>query len=209
MKRRLESIWAKGGHIQVSDLSNDFFLVRFSDGDDYYRVAFQGPWKIYDYYITVARWTPNFNEEDPILMWVRLPKFPIHFFNKTIVNRIGNHIGRTVRMDLATSEGARARYARVCVEIDISKPLLGKYMIGDRVLFVEYESLENICFHCGMYGHKEASCPILLPAEKCVVQPVTPPPASPVNESEKEAGSWMIVNRRQKKKAVNAPARMI
>ncbi|CAN1122475.1 hypothetical protein LINPERPRIM_LOCUS2738 [Linum perenne] len=172
MKRRLESIWAKGGHIQVSDLSNDFFLVRFSDGDDYYRVAFQGPWK-------------------------------------TIVNRIGNHIGRTVRMDLATSEGARARYARVCVEIDISKPLLGKYMIGDRVLFVEYESLENICFHCGMYGHKEASCPILLPAEKCVVQPVTPPPASPVNESEKEAGSWMIVNRRQKKKAVNAPARMI
>ncbi|CAN1165050.1 hypothetical protein LINPERPRIM_LOCUS33532 [Linum perenne] len=37
-------------------------------------------------------------------------------------------------MDLATSEGAQARYTRVCVEVDLTKPLLGKYMIGDCVL---------------------------------------------------------------------------
>ncbi|CAN1811454.1 hypothetical protein LINPERHAP1_LOCUS26225 [Linum perenne] len=115
--RRPEYLWAKGGRIQVSDLSNDFFLVRFSDAEDYQRDAFHGPWKI-------------------------------------AVNRIGNHIGRTIRMDLATTEGARARYARVCVEIDLSKPLLGKYMIGDCVFYVEYESIENICYTCGFYGHK-------------------------------------------------------
>ncbi|CAN1797504.1 hypothetical protein LINPERHAP1_LOCUS21292, partial [Linum perenne] len=110
---------------------------------------------------TVARWTPNFNEEEPlrtILNWVRLPKLPIHYFNHVAVNRIGNHIGRTIQMDLATAEGARARYARVCLEIDISKPLLGKYMIGDRVFYVEYESIENICYMCGFYGHKKDSC---------------------------------------------------
>ncbi|CAN1811456.1 Putative ribonuclease H protein At1g65750 [Linum perenne] len=97
--RRPEYLWAKGGRIQVSDLSNDFFLVRFSDAEDYQRDAFHGPWKIYDYYITVARWTPNFNEEEPlrtILTWVRLPKLPIHYFNHIAVNRIGNHIGRTI-----------------------------------------------------------------------------------------------------------------
>ncbi|CAN1179261.1 hypothetical protein LINPERHAP1_LOCUS37816 [Linum perenne] len=36
-------------------------------------------------------------------------------------------------MDLVTKEGARARYARVCVEVDLTKPLLGKYVIDNRV----------------------------------------------------------------------------
>ncbi|CAN1188053.1 hypothetical protein LINPERHAP1_LOCUS28172 [Linum perenne] len=113
-------------------MANNFFLVRFSDEEDYQRAAFGGLWKIYDYYITVARWSPSFNDEEPlktIMTWGRLPKLPIQYFNHVAVNRIGNYIGRTIRMDLATSEGARARYARVCVEIDLSKPLLGKYMI--------------------------------------------------------------------------------
>ncbi|CAN1334533.1 hypothetical protein LINPERPRIM_LOCUS36440 [Linum perenne] len=50
-----------------------------------------------------------------ILAWVRLPRFPIHYFNHLAVTRIGNYIGKTARIDLATTEGARARYARVCV----------------------------------------------------------------------------------------------
>ncbi|CAN1185476.1 hypothetical protein LINPERHAP2_LOCUS37574 [Linum perenne] len=83
IRRRLKSLWARLGHIQVSDIANNFFLVRFSTEDDYKRALFGGPWKI-------------------------------------SVERIGNHIGKTVRMDLATAQGARARYARVCVEVDIS-----------------------------------------------------------------------------------------
>ncbi|CAN1164083.1 hypothetical protein LINPERPRIM_LOCUS32984 [Linum perenne] len=74
---------------------------------------------------------------------------PIHYFNNIAVTRIGNCIGKTVRLDLATETGARARYARVYVEVDLSKPLLGKYMIENRTFHVEYESLENICFTCG------------------------------------------------------------
>ncbi|CAN1800487.1 hypothetical protein LINPERHAP1_LOCUS22551 [Linum perenne] len=116
-------------------MSNSFFLVRFSNEDDYQRAAFECPWKIFDYYITVAWWTPDFNEEAPIrkiLTWVRLPKLPIQYFNYKAVERIGNHIGKTIHLDLATEEGARARYARVCVEVDLARPLLGKYIIEDR-----------------------------------------------------------------------------
>ncbi|CAN1186603.1 hypothetical protein LINPERHAP2_LOCUS38213, partial [Linum perenne] len=64
LKRRLEVLWGRAGHIQVSDLSNDFFLVRFSSADDYQRAAFNGPWKMFDYYIIVARWSPDFNKEN-------------------------------------------------------------------------------------------------------------------------------------------------
>ncbi|CAN1165459.1 hypothetical protein LINPERHAP2_LOCUS26163 [Linum perenne] len=203
LRRRLEFLWAKGGRIQVSDLSNDFFLVRFSDADDYQRAAFHGPWKMYDYYITVARWTPSFNEEEPIrtiLTWVRLPKLHIHYFNHVAVNRIGNHIGKTIRMDLATAEGARARYARVCVEIDLSKPLLEKYMIGDRVFYIEYESIENFCYLCGLYGCKADSCPscklVVSPTEPSTVQE----PEKEIVSDERDTGSWMVVSHKQRKK---------
>ncbi|CAN1179210.1 hypothetical protein LINPERHAP2_LOCUS34079 [Linum perenne] len=201
IKRRLESLWARTGHIQVTDMSNAFYLVRFSDAEDYQKAAFGGPWKIFDYYITVARWSPEFNEEAPIqkiLTWVRLPKLPIHYFNLIAVERIGNHIGRTVRLDLATSEGARARYARLCVEVDLTKPLLGKYMVDGRVFLIEYESLDNICFSCGMYGHKLGECPLNAPSVQ-VPSPESVAEPSAMPTADEDSGSWMVVARRSRK----------
>ncbi|CAN1181650.1 hypothetical protein LINPERHAP2_LOCUS35530, partial [Linum perenne] len=210
VKRRLETLWAKSGHIQVSDIASSSFLVRFSTAEDYHRAAFEGPWKIYDFYFSVTRWTPSFNEDEPlktILTWVRLPKLPIHFFNRVAVTRIGNFIGKTVRLDLATSEGARARYARVCVEVDISKPLIGKFMIDERTYYVIYESLENICAECGMYGHKADCCLLRTP-------PVTNHDKSEETVKETESkvegavGDWMIVQRksRAKNNKLNQPS---
>ncbi|CAN1146661.1 hypothetical protein LINPERHAP1_LOCUS9255 [Linum perenne] len=82
-----------------------------------------------------------------------LLKLPIHYFNNLSVTRIRNHIGKTVRLDLATLEGDKARYSRACVEVDLSKPLMGKYMIEDRTYFIEYQRLDDICFTCGFYEH--------------------------------------------------------
>ncbi|CAN1824410.1 hypothetical protein LINPERHAP1_LOCUS30771 [Linum perenne] len=153
LRRRLEFLWAKGGRIPVSDLSNDFFLVRFSDADDYQRAAFHGPWKV-------------------------------------AVNRIGNHIGKMIRMDLATTEGARARYARVCVEIDLSKPLLGKYMIGDRVFYIEYESIKNFCYLCGLYGYKADSCPSCKPVASPADPPIVQEPDKVASSEERDTGGF-------------------
>ncbi|CAN1154380.1 hypothetical protein LINPERHAP2_LOCUS19982 [Linum perenne] len=162
MKRRLEALWARSGPIQVSDLANNFFLVRFSSESDYSTAAFGGPWKV-------------------------------------AVKRIGDHIGKTVRLDLATKEGARGRFARVCVEIDISKPLLGKYMIEDRIFKIEYESLENICFDCGFYGHKKDVC-----LARTVTQAAESASAKlTVSDDvvvDQEVGEWMTVQRRNRRK---------
>ncbi|CAN1136189.1 hypothetical protein LINPERPRIM_LOCUS20946 [Linum perenne] len=201
VKRKLESIWARIGTISFSDVANSFFLVRFSDDSDYQRAAFGGPWKIFDYYFSVARWTPSFNEEEPIRSihtWVCLPKLPIHYFNRLAVTHIGNCIGRTVKLDLATSEEAHVCYARVCVEVDISKPLLGKYLLEDKTYYVEYESLENICFSCGIYGHMLDACvPPTTPVQEGVTaeKDMNPPESQ---EGEKATGEWMTVTQKSR-----------
>ncbi|CAN1762671.1 hypothetical protein LINPERHAP1_LOCUS8480, partial [Linum perenne] len=132
-----------------------------------------------------------------ILTWIRLPKLPIHFFNQTAITRIGNHIGRTIRLDLATAEGAPARYARVYIEVDLSEPLLGKYMIGDRVFLVEYESLENVYFVCGKYGHKMDACPTVAPSQALEVAEEPSPAAKDSSTEDGDVGSWMTVTRRR------------
>ncbi|CAN1854622.1 hypothetical protein LINPERHAP1_LOCUS41403 [Linum perenne] len=161
VKRRLESLWARKGCIQVSDIANSFFLVRFSDSDDYQWAAFGGPWKM-------------------------------------AMTQIGNCIGKTVKLDLATSEGARARYARVCMEVDISKPLLGKYMIENRTFFVEYESFGNICVTCGFHGHKTEGCTISEHAKPS--QGAEMSSDSSPTDQEGDAGEWMVVQRRNRGK---------
>ncbi|CAN1174439.1 Ubiquitin C-terminal hydrolase 12 [Linum perenne] len=166
IRSRLNSLWAKQGRIQVSNISNSFFAVRFTSQADYDCALTKGLWTLNDYYITVRRWQPFFNPNLQnvwkTLTWVRLPDLPLELFNEEAVLRIGNLMGSAVRVELPAQEEALGKYARVCVEIDLMKPLLRKYSLLDRTMFVEYEVLLWICFFCGRYGHKLESCPAKL-----------------------------------------------
>ncbi|CAN1126723.1 hypothetical protein LINPERHAP2_LOCUS3596 [Linum perenne] len=75
-----------------------------------------------------------------------------------VLTIIGNKIGKTVRLDLTTLGGSRGNFARICVEVDLSKPLLSKYRLRRRVRRIEYEGLHTICYSCGCYGHAQDLC---------------------------------------------------
>ncbi|CAL1412878.1 unnamed protein product [Linum trigynum] len=147
--RRLETLWAKCGTIQVSSLSFSFYVVRFTSQIDYEQAAAGGPWMINDFYITVRPWRRNFNtkhaEVASIMVWARFPGLPREFINKEAVERIAEKIGKPIRVDRATQSGDRGRYARVSIKIDLTKPLLSKFKIEGITYYVEYEGLHRIC----------------------------------------------------------------
>ncbi|MBA0751721.1 hypothetical protein Gogos_000626, partial [Gossypium gossypioides] len=78
--------------------------------------------------------------------------------------------------------------------------LLGRF-VRLAVMRVEYESLPNVCFACGHYGHMKESCPTLHVQEKLGGENVdlnleTRSNGSMVNhEGANEFGHWMLVNR--------------
>lgn len=55
---------------------------------------------------------------------------------------------------------SQAKFARICVEIDLSKPLKRGFWIGDEehrsMVVVFYERLLVFYFKCGLIGHGEA-----------------------------------------------------
>ncbi|CAN1144934.1 hypothetical protein LINPERHAP2_LOCUS14393 [Linum perenne] len=124
-----------------------------------------------------------------------------------VLTIIGDRIGKTVRLDHTTLEGSRGNFARVCVEVDLSKPLLSKYRLRRRVRRVEYEGLHTIFYSCGCYGHGLESCPNK-EEEGQVVEP-TGLIANPVFQSsgfeelrpkiEEYFGPWMKVTRSSRK----------
>ncbi|KAK0602891.1 hypothetical protein LWI29_037935 [Acer saccharum] len=67
-------------------------------------------------------------------------------------------LGTAIKVDPITESQARGRFARICVEIDITKPLRSSLAVEDRDIKVEYENLGLICFKCGRVGHNWESC---------------------------------------------------
>ncbi|KAJ9152791.1 hypothetical protein P3X46_026312 [Hevea brasiliensis] len=92
------------------------------------------------------------------MVWVQIPDLPIEYFNKSFLLKVGNKIGRTVPVDDTTLQATQGKYARVCVEVDLSKSLLLKFCLRHRIKRIEYKGVHQICFSCNCYGHWVDEC---------------------------------------------------
>ncbi|KAL4391613.1 hypothetical protein AHAS_Ahas03G0262600 [Arachis hypogaea] len=167
-QRRLEIMWGKNGSIDVIDLGNDFFLVKFYNSEDLDFALMEGPWKILDHYLTIRLWKPDFNLEDvaidKIAAWIRLPGLAIEYYNRPILEKIRNIVGRTIKVDTNTAEVSRHKFARICVEVDLEKLLVSQYQINGRyVLIIGYEKGKIGVFGIWAMGTETAqkSLPVL------------------------------------------------
>ncbi|KAJ4831136.1 hypothetical protein Tsubulata_000669 [Turnera subulata] len=92
------------------------------------------------------------------MAWVRLPGLPLMYYDDDLLSTFATAIGTPVRIDSNTSQATRALYARMCVEVDLSQPLVPLVSIQDEVFKVQYEGLHTICLNCGRFGHKTVHC---------------------------------------------------
>lgn len=61
-------------------------------------------------------------------------------------------------MDKTTEMAKRGKFVRMCIEMDISKPLIPKIVVRGKVQRVEYETIGTVCFKCGFVGHIDNMC---------------------------------------------------
>ncbi|KAG2266050.1 hypothetical protein Bca52824_073129 [Brassica carinata] len=163
LSRKLKELWKPKGSMFVMDLPRQFFMVRFELEEEYMAALVGGPWRAFGSYLMVQAWSPEFDPlKDEIVttpVWVRLSNIPVNFYHKTILMGIAKGLGRPIKVDLTTLNFKRARIARICVEINLHKPLKGTVMINGEMYFVSYEGISTICSTCGMYGHLVHACP--------------------------------------------------
>lgn len=160
----------KSDNFELIDLPNNFFVFRSTEKSLSNKLLFEGPWAIQGHYLAVQRWSPNFNpysnKKSKVAIWIRVPTLPVHMYTEEFMLELGNMVGKALKVDLNTlaqrdnkvNEVARAKFARVSVEVDLNKQLKSKFMIRTQLYIVEYEGLNTICFRCGTYGHSQEQC---------------------------------------------------
>ncbi|KAJ4846151.1 hypothetical protein Tsubulata_034330 [Turnera subulata] len=183
---RLQRLWSLRGGFRVIDLDHNYYLVKLTDHQDYLHVLTGGPWVILDHYLTVESWQPNFDlsrhKVTSIVAWVRVPGLSTELYQLAILKEICNRIGRMIRVDYSTQKTERGRFAKVVVELDISKPLETEACVDGVWYPIVYESLPQVCFNCGRAGHLMVNCPIVVfPTPS--VSATTPHQPMPVSSS--------------------------
>ena len=64
-----------------------------------------------------------------------------------------------LKVDDTIGSLSRGHYAHICVEEDLTKPLVSKFKLCRQIRRIKYEGIHLICFECGRYGHRIETCP--------------------------------------------------
>ncbi|GKV21520.1 hypothetical protein SLEP1_g31494 [Rubroshorea leprosula] len=86
------------------------------------------------------------------------PGLSAEYYDTISLQRIGNEIRTLLRVDAHTAHHTRGQYARVCVRIDLNKPLVKLLRLGKIRQKVVYEGIRGLCFACGRIGHRKKVC---------------------------------------------------
>jgi hypothetical protein len=137
-------------------------MVKFDLEADRKKVISGGPWMILDHYVAIRPWTTNFISSqvkiNKTLVWIRFPSLEIEYYDESLLLALATAVGRPVKVDIHTLDASRGKFARVCIEIDLDKPVVGKVWFRDFWYHVEYEGLHLMCKSCGIYGHVARNC---------------------------------------------------
>ncbi|CAJ2637226.1 unnamed protein product, partial [Trifolium pratense] len=199
------------------------------------KIITNGPWMLFDHYLAVARWTPDFASPhakvEKTLVWIRFPGLNLLYYDESVLLGLASVVGTPVKVDTNTLSVERGRFARICVEIDLTLPVVGKVNVNGHWYNVQYEGLHIICGGCGCYGHHTRDCTktTMLPNKKIAV--VATQGGAPVGDARREKsvsepnkesgadnletnaakinvvhGDWLVVQRRKKNNKKNNPS---
>ena len=84
-----------------------------------------------------------------IAVWIRLNGLPIEYYNAEALYLIRKAIGNVLRVDTHTTLEARGKFARLCIQVDVTKPLVAAIKIGKLEQPVCYEGIQKLCFDYG------------------------------------------------------------
>ncbi|XP_020238813.1 uncharacterized protein LOC109817874 [Cajanus cajan] len=151
------------------------------------------------------------------------------FYDESVLLTIASAIGKPVKVDLNTLNMIRGRFARVCVEINLEEPVVGRFFLNGVWYNVEYEGLHLLCSSCGCYGHVLRNFPHVIRSEVTATSVgekdnTDQPPRDPLHGADSAAptgeesvprvrgavapdphGDWLIVKQRNQKSNLVKP----
>ncbi|CAH9095681.1 unnamed protein product [Cuscuta europaea] len=164
-----------GVHCQVKPHDKGWVVFKFKNEADRTKVMLEGPYILYGKLLVLKVLSDDFSFEDDeflkVPIWIKFPKLPVRLWNEDTISEVASKVGIPLTTDRITLERANHNFARVLIEVDVSKPppfsfpikMASGRIFEQRVL---YETFPNYGFHCKLYGHHPFICKHLADKEK-------------------------------------------
>ncbi|GAV77538.1 LOW QUALITY PROTEIN: DUF4283 domain-containing protein/zf-CCHC_4 domain-containing protein, partial [Cephalotus follicularis] len=157
-------LWQPAGDFELLEQGHGYLLAKFDNANDCGALT-GGPWLICGHCLLVHQpwklyFKPSSIDLSSITLWIHLPELSLEFYDESLLFAIRGLIRKPLHLDKFTTIATRTKYARLCVEVDLSKPLVLKVEVGRVTQFLEYKGIHQICFQCGIVGHKLGACSV-------------------------------------------------
>ena len=205
------SIWRTDGLVDVLSIEKGFFLFRFANKEGMTTVVERGPWLFAGRYLVLQKWSPGLPLSkanlSSIPIWAKFHNVPIELWTEEGPSHIASAVGHPLYADAATEACSRIAFARICVEVDATRPLVEEFDVeafqkdGSSSLipiWVSYQWRPPCCEVCQVFGHTTSSCQgsAQLPSSAIPGKQVAPSRQQDL-EGEPES-NWQLVERRRK-----------
>ena len=163
--RRLWDAWKVKGKFWIH--RSGWILFEFCSKEDRMRVLNGGPYFIYgsNLMLKILPRCFRFGSEvmTTVSTWIQLPDLPLECWNNLALSKIVSKVGTPISSDQLTRTIDRISFARVLVEVDVSKELVTsvKVKLPTGVVYdqlVVFESPPKYCKKCLTFTHGDAGC---------------------------------------------------
>ncbi|KAF1869339.1 hypothetical protein Lal_00018432 [Lupinus albus] len=133
LKSKLMGLWKMVGKWSMISLGRGFYEFTFSYVEDMMSICATGSWNLKPGLLRLSLWTPNFN---PVLQkvphsqcWIKIYGLPQEYWCPNIIFTIAGGIGSPISLDEATTNRSFGHFARVLVDINLTKPVANKVQV--------------------------------------------------------------------------------
>ncbi|XP_009782929.1 uncharacterized protein [Nicotiana sylvestris] len=144
-------------------LHNDgYFVVKFAAMEDRDVMLYSGPYTMNNKLVVVKMWNATFDFTNEVLktipLWIQLPKQPLNYWEDDSLGRISSTLRVPIYADACTTKVECISYARILVEMDVTRSLPRQIMVEDpnRREFEQefwYDWMPMYCNKCLHLGH--------------------------------------------------------
>ncbi|CAH9068144.1 unnamed protein product [Cuscuta europaea] len=172
MKAILDMTKKWGVRVEDKSHSKGWIIFKFKSDEDRVKVLTEGSYVLYGKTMFLKTLSDDFSFESEeflrVPIWVKFLNLHLRLWRATEIGKIASQIGVPITTNMVTQEKTFTKYARVLIEVDVSKaPVLNFPIIppsgkeyNQRVL---YETYPEFCYHCKAFGHNPFECKVLNP----------------------------------------------